>query len=488
MKKWNHIYAGVLGWIEKVMDAIARDVLLAVFMVIFVLGFIIKPMYNIDDSPYFTHPDLYDLAAMILVLVIGILVYRFREVLQKRMNCWIGFIAFVVVIGLYIWLVPLRPFSDVKAVVDGALNFASMNIQDMLAADYWNIFPGNIRLSLFWGILLFPFPKSVLTLRAINALMIYGIIAFTRLLAKAYGVKYYNVVYLLLLTFSPLLLYANCVYYDIPLILLCMIGLYLFRTRKTVIGGFVLVGLACYLRKSGKIIMIAMLILYLFEERDMWLNKKWLKKIAVILISLILFWVMSTGMIRLVKQTFITGNYQSYPSSNFYYMGLNEEKFGFQNHDFSYDRTMQDVVDRAVGYGPVRLGKILLKKTFWLWDQGTYQAQRYAFGMDTAVASDKFIYETPVERYLMQDSQVTRRLINAFMRMQYLLLFALMLVTMVKKKNTDRFRIFYYIMMATFLIMLVYELKSRYILYLLPLMTVMAGNGIEELETRLKKS
>lgn len=189
----------------------------------------------------------------------------------------------------------------------------------------------------------------------------------------------------------------------------------------------------------------------------------------------------------IVRDNFIVGKFESYPAWNMYYMGINEAEFGFQDNDFSYDRTAQDVIDGVVDYGPIRLTKILKKKTFWLWTQGTYQAQRYAFGLDEVNALDKFEYEIFVTKYLMQDSQATRKVINAFVRALYYAMFGLMILTMFKK-SVERFRIFYYTIIMTFLGMLIYELKSRYILHLAPLMVIMAGDYFEILDYKQQKS
>ena len=114
--------------------------------------------------------------------------------------------------------------------------------------------------------------------------------------------------------------------------------------------------------------------------------------------------------------------------------------------------------------------------------QGTFQVQRYAFGLDTQVWMDKFEYETFAVKYLLNDTQVTRKFINSFMRSQYLAVFVLMVFYMWKSNTVAKDRVFYYIMMATFLIMLVYELKSRYILHCLPGMILMAVASFDILE------
>ena len=73
------------------------------------------------------------------------------------------------------------------------------------------------------------------------------------------------------------------------------------------------------------------------------------------------------------------------------------------------------------------------------------------------------------------------------MRAENLLLFGLMIVSLYKTRKRDEFRLFYYAIMGTFLILLVYEWKSRYIFSLPPLMLVMTGDGMEVIEDSIRK-
>lgn len=83
----------------------------------------------------------------------------------------------------------------------------------------------------------------------------------------------------------------------------------------------------------------------------------------------------------------------------------------------------------------------------------------------------------------MSNDQITRKLINSFMRAQYLILFLGMVInilfSMYKKIDIESERELYYIIIGTFLIMLIWELKSRYIIMCIPQMVIMAQLGFE---------
>lgn len=474
------MYERLIDRLQKIMDFIARYTLLVVLSLIFVVGLFIKAMYSFDDFPYFTFPNKYDFLAALLVLAMFAGVYLKRDWIQQHLNYRLCAVFFVLCALAYVLLVPIKPFSDMDPVYNGALHFSQFQWDEMLQDEYWEMFPGNIRLAVFWGILIIPFPKTLLTFKVWNIFFVYMIAFFARKTAKEYGVKYYNLVYLFLLSCLSLFLYINQIYFDVPVMLMCIIAVYLYKKYDNPIPSFLILGLARYLRQNVTIFVVAFAILFLFENREMFRTKKWLKQLGRLAISLLLFLVVSRGLSTAVQNRFIDGNFQSYPFWNQIYIGINEAEFGFMDNDFSYDRSAQDVINRVEEYGPVRMGKIILKKTFWLWSQGTYQAERYAFGGNVADWSEKFEYETILTNHLLRDDQPLRRFINAFMRAQYFVLFGLMILAFLKKKNTERFRLFYYIIIATFLIMLVYELKSRYILHLLPIMAILAGTSMEK--------
>lgn len=470
-----------MNTLKCLMDYVSRNVLKIVFSIIFIGALVIKAMYSFDDSPYFTHNNLCDYVMIIVVCVVLGLIIKFRNWLNVHMNYKLCCVAFFIISLLYILMVPLEPFSDMAAVYRGALKFARFEISDLLDDNYWKLFPGNILLAVFWGIILIPLPKCLITIKICNIIFIYLIVLITRNIAKVYGVRYYNIVYLLMLTFIPLLLYSNHVYFDLPVMFLCLLAIYLFVKGKNILLVFGILGVGQYIRLSVSIFMLAILIVYIFNSASK-INKsnifQYIKRIGL---SLIVFVFLGFMLPRIVqKACFGDEKVKSYSGWNQIYIGLNEEEFGFMDNDFSYDRSFSDIINRVKAYGPYRLSKILTKKTFWLWSQGTYQAERYGFGGDVSIWSEKFSEETILTNYLLNSGQLLRKIINSLMRAQYLAVFLLMICEFWNEKNMEQYRLFYYLFFATFLIMIVYEMKSRYILHLLPMMVIFAVRFIEE--------
>lgn len=469
--------------ISKVFDWIARNVLLLCFIIFAILSLVIKGMYDFEDFPYFMINKWYDYVTLIVIGIFTYFIYRYRDILQHKVNYWIGFAFFMILSAALIYFVPLTPFSDMGHVYQGACKFASFQWSEIMNDSYWSMFPGNTYLSVFLGILMIPFPKTLFSIKIINALIIYGSIYFTAKIAEILKVKYYRIVYLVLIFFSPLILYVNHIYFDTIFLFLALLCIYCyFKKRPAWMIGIIL-GVMYYIRVNALIFFAAIAICMIFEihkKESELMAKKVIKTISCILIMLVLMIGIDGIGKHVVEKAFSLKDYPSYSIWNQFYIGINEEEFGFMDGDFDYDRDAQDILERIQEYGPVRTAKLLCKKNFWLWTQGTYQAERYSFGSDTDQYNDKFEYETVMTKYLLNNNQKLRKLINSLMRAQYLVLFYMMVYEMCKKKDIRDMRILYYIMMATFLVMMIYELKSRYILQCLPIMVILAIKTFEK--------
>ena len=471
-----------MKFLMKTMDFVAKNLLRIVFSLVIIVGIFIKPMYDFKDFPYFSSYSIYDILMGIVVAIGAYCLYRYRNQIQIKFTYWMGLVFFVIVMGCYLYFVPLIPFSDMARVAQMAIDSESMR-QSIQSDLYWIQFPVNVYVTVFWMLVMLPFPKALITMKLINAVFIYGTIFLTSKLSKAYGVTYDKVVYVALLTFSPLLLYANHLYFDVFCLFFCVAAMYIMKKKNNIILAAVLLGVSNYLRSSASIFLLAIAIAFLFESfehKDA--AKVKVKKVLQIFIAVLLFVLISKGATWIVKNEFIKDDRTGFSGWNQFYIGINEPEFGFMDGDFSEDRSFEDVKNRVIEYGPVRMTTIFAKKTFWLWGQGTYQAQRFGFGADTLTSAEKFEYETFLTKHLLNDEQGLRKLCNAFMRAQYIVLFVLFTGMLWRKKDIKELRVIYYIFTATVLIMLVYELKSRYILHCLPLMVIGAAMAFEQIE------
>lgn len=432
-------------------------------------------MYHYEDYPYFTYWSFLDVFLFMIVFALLWYLWKHMNWIEEKLNIKWVIIGYVLIAVLFIYLVPLKPFSDMQYVSEGAIRIASFDIEGLKEIAYFKTFKGNIKTSLFYAIPLMVLPKTVISMKLINVCLLLGIAYVTKRIAKHLHFPYTNTVFLLILTFLPVFLYINHIYFELFFILLMLTGIdcYL-KDSKNLILTSIIFAIAYYLRKSGLIFMGAVLIDVMISYQS-----SWKKTVYAIILSLCLFFGISYAMNQVTSTCLYDKETLSYPKWNQYYIGINEEKFGFMDQSFSYDRSLEDVILRMKEYGPLKLTQILVKKTAWAWGEGTYQSGRYAFGLNTNMANEKFEYVTFLEKYVTLDSQWLRKLITSFSRVQYVLYFMFMTYALWKKRDTSFFRLGGVIFLGTFVALLFYELKSRYVMHCFPFMILFAICGMQ---------
>lgn len=431
-------------------------------------------MYSFDDSPYFSFFNIYDLVALIFVGCITILLIKYANTIENKLSYkWVTLI-FIIIAICYIILIPLKPFSDMQYVWQGAVDFSNLNLEKIYTSQYLQTFKANIKLSVILGMFLFVLPKYVISLKLINVLFLLGISIFSAKTIENLNWRYPKLVFTCILFFLPVFLYINHIYFDLLFLFIVSLVLFIYtKNRSQIIISLLILGIAYILRINAFIYLVAILIDYVFIQIK---NDVQIKKIFTqILLGIIAFMSVGQGGSKLISYNLYNTEILSYPRWNQFYIGINKEEFGFMDGDFDYNRTANDVINRMIEYGPIGMIEIYAKKNLWAWSEGTYQSSRYAFGVDTEIPTDKFEYPTILTKYVMVSSQKTRKMITALSRLEYLAFaFFMVLASLQKYKHKSDARLLYLVFILTIGILTFYELKSRYILHCSPLMVMMA--------------
>lgn len=443
--------------------------------VLLVSMLLVKAMYHYEDYPYFTYWNLLDLFLLFVGFGFIWLLWRNIEWIEQKLNRkWIVF-GYLIIAVAFIYLIPLKPFSDMQYVSEGAIKLASFDMDGLKEITYFKTFKGNIKTSLFYAIPLMIMPKNIVSMKLVNAFLLLGIAYLVKEIAKYMHIRYTNTAFLLVLTFIPVFLFINHIYFDLFFIFLMLTGINVYlKTSRNLIITAIIFTVAYYLRKNGIILMGAVLIDFLISH-----HTSWKSAFSSMMISLVLFFGISFTLTQITSACLYDQEAPSYPKWNQYYIGINEDKFGFMDQSFSYDRSLDDILLRMQEYGPMKMTQILAKKTAWAWGEGTYQSGRYAFGLNTTLANEKFEYATFIQKYVTLDSQVIRRMITSFSRVQYVLYFLFMTYALWKKKDLNFYRIGSVIFLGTFLALLFYELKSRYVMHCFPFMILFSICGMD---------
>ena len=104
--------------------------------IIFTLALLIKAMYNMADFPYFVLNKGVDIIMLVGILGLYLWIFKQRQEIQKKISFWMLF-AFWGIVGLvYIYMIPIKPFSDMKNVTEGAIVFANRDFDAILSFGY----------------------------------------------------------------------------------------------------------------------------------------------------------------------------------------------------------------------------------------------------------------------------------------------------------------------------------------------------------------
>lgn len=475
------------------------DLLVSRFWGIFVIligmiGLYFKAMYDMEDFPYFARNSVLDIVLIAIFFAIYFLVFKYAKKIEHFLSyplLWVTLGTFAL---LYIFLVPLIPFSDTKPVTEGALAISHMDVESLFASDYLQTIVKNMKVSFFYGLLDLIFPKSIIGLRMINCLFYLLSCHFAGKLADNIGIRYPKTIMAFSGTILPFFLYCNQIYFDLPVVCLCTIALY-FYTHKDIhlpvrmLCTGLFLGLACCLRILAIIIMIAIGIDFIFRyilptirSRHNAAGNHLPACICAFLLMLVLCIALPKGANSIINANFRSPDATDESIWTLFCMGINEEEFGMMHNELLAEgsKSFDDFTTMLFSRSLEQNTHLFPRKIVWTWTQGTYQVQRYAFGGNKP-AEDKFLYQTFLTYHLQTSDQPLRRIIDKIGRCQYMALFLWMGIgaLMLNKKERDRLRPFIYTLFGTFLILILYEMKARYVLHCLLPMILLAWKGME---------
>lgn len=467
----------------KIIDWLVQRFWQLFSVVIFLLALVIKAMYAMEDYPYFTWSSLGDVVILSLTILSVYLIYINRDKIEKKIKYPILILVFGVIGILFILLVPLIPFSDMKYVTEGALCIGRGDIHQILQSEYLQFITKNLKVSIFYGLFILFLPKSVISLKLVNVFLYLLSAYFMGKICFNLGYLYPKMIFILTASFLPLILYCNHIYFDLPTLCMCTIAVYFYtlnKSLKNILLAAIFLALACSLRTLAYLFAMAIIIDYIFIYKKEKIKKEYNKYAVLLFIGIIFLFPQLNNM--LVDSFLKVEKSETESIWTQFWMGINEEEFGFMHNEiYDGEKTFSDFYNLLISRNAKQNVCLFGKKIFWTWTQGTYQAQRYGFGNDVDNALNKFKYETPITKYLNYDAQKTRQLINMLCRAEYLTMFFFMIMGLynMRERERDKYRIFLYLLLGTFLILIFYEMKSRYVLHCIIPMMVLSIRGMD---------
>lgn len=460
-----------LDRISNTLNNMIRYTLATIFIIFLIVSLIIKPMYNFKDFPYFHRTEVLDYLIITIFILGTILLYKYIDYWDKILSKRIIAVTYFLLALLFVLIVPLKVFSDMKQVFDGAIAFANFNFSYLKENAYFITYPNNVLISIFYGIIFIVLPQKLITIKVINIIMLLLIGKLTCDIVSLYYKKYSNIFFFICMSLISVFMYANHIYTDIPFTLLSLLAVYLYlKDFKYIWISSIILIFSYFIRPLAVIYVIAIFIDFMLKS-EIKVREKTKYGVIALACYVIMFVLISMIIIPYFIKKDTT---KQIPATSYLYMGFNQEKFGFQDGSHSAERSLNEVIDRLKGYSPKEILGIIGKKTYWTWMEGTYQAQRYSFGEDKGDAYlDKFEYDTPVLKFIANSGQKARNILNSLLYAQYIVLFALMILGIISDLGR-KMKVVNLLFIGFFMFYLFWEIKSRYIFSLYPFMIMYA--------------
>ncbi len=473
-----------MGKFNMIIHKISINFVIILFAIICIGMFFTNSIYiNTTDTPSFVINNVWNYLAIIINIigvVILLLVNKFlkNKFPESKKVTVILFALYFIAEFIFLKLVPIKPFSDMQGVVSAAVS----NFKEGM--EYIYLFPNNLPISVVF-FFLFKIYKGVMVVKITN--VICGILTIY-FAYKTYEniYKKENKLVLLFGMFSiPTFLYVNHLYNDVIFVALTTAILYIITKqeskKKDIVLLVILSFIQFFIRQVGIILIIA-------EAMYLILKKQNYKAVLAIGIVCIVFQAIYVTQVenRLIPEN---EKEKSCKVWSFIEVGLNEEKFGFQDGSYSPKWKARDIVERVKTLGVKKLMTLLAKKEYWMWTEGTYQVQRYAFGNGLP---DLFYYETPITLKVSNpETSKIRKALDYIMKAQYFILILLSLIDLIvrdkEKETKNKKDLLLYFIVGMFCFYIVMEMKSRYIYCLQPIFLILATSGIEKIQCKINE-
>lgn len=453
---------------------------------------------------------------IVVLLGLGFVLYRLSRRLERYSRAKV--IPAVLLLSgvmqtVIIFLFTRMPTDDSQTVL--SLAWAMLYDKDyssFQSGGYLYMFPFNFSIVLYLKTLLLLFPDNYLVIKGFNILFTLVTTLVIYLLGQELRPQSRSKNYGLLIvaaTYIPAMLMSNFIYNDGIATALLTGALYFAvrfirrRTMKDILFAAALLALGNYFRSIGVIVLIAIVLSLVLNVRAVGVKKA----IASIGIMLLLFnlpgWIQNAALQA-------TGVVDEPPSANsapvymWLNMGINLETLGFWDDRESYNIYQQEagynkaesvelfkasIRSKLSGATFTELAEMYYKKLVWTWTEGTYQMERYGIGNEGAssgggrggMVMGRYSYSTAAST-LFQGASMYRSGLLWALYVQNFLMYVFILVRLIRGLRTKSFAETPLLLVILGFIgfYLLWEIKSRYIYPVYPLLLVLSYLGFQD--------
>lgn len=497
-------------------------VIFTLFLTLFIVSsFFIRAKYNYlyyGDTPVLVKQRFGTfILSIFLITLLSLILYRvflklnkFRKSVVVPTVLFISFVIQVVIIFSFARL----PTDDSKIVLTIALDMLYKNDYSSLSAPgYIHMFPFNLSTVVYLKTLLALFPDNYLIIKLFNiffslvtSLMIYLIYKEINYRSKEhdYGVLVFGATYL------PALFMSNFIYNDSIATAFFTSAIYFSikfvkegHIRYIVISS-ILLAIGNYFRSLGLIILIAFIIYFLLNANKLGIQR------VILSICIILLMISVPGCTQnavLKSKNLISEplGKNSAPVHMWLNMGLNIDRFGFWDNYESYKiywykgqfnkemsaQLFKEEIKNKLGNATYRqLIVMYYRKLIWTWTEGTYQVERYGLGVDPSKAKPElkkyilggYCYKTFFTELFSRGSIYKRGMTWGLYILNFLMYCCILVRTIIEVRNNKFGELLLVLVILGFIAFyLLWEIKSRYIYPVYPILIVLSYMGFKDI-------
>ncbi|WP_341281168.1 glycosyltransferase family 39 protein [Paenibacillus sp. FSL H8-0537] len=473
--------------------------------------------YEYGDTPHLGKQQLV-LFILIIGTVLALSIFLYKLCLKLNKYSWKIVIPATLLFSCalqiaIIFLFPRLPTDDSETVLSLAMNMLyQKDYSTFNTGGYLYMFPFNFSIVLYLKTLLQLFPDNYLVIKIFNILFTLVTTVMIYLLNRELNSKSKEHDYGVLVfgaTYIPALFMSNFIYNDVIATAFLTSALYFsvrfIRTRsiKTMILAAILLAIGNYFRSIGVIFLIAVLLSIIFNIRKIGVKKA----VASLILMAALFNVPAWSQNAVLQATNVVDesvNDNSAPVYMWLNMGINLNTFGFWDSRQSYN-----IYQRDAGYNKADsvelfkesisnklseasagdLAKMYFKKLIWTWTEGTYQMERYGMGNDGSSDTggsrgfklERYSYTTWATDLFKADSNYRSGVLWVLYVMSFLMYCGIFirLLSGIRAKRYEETSLIL-VILGFIAFYLLWEIKSRYIYPVYPLLIVLSYMGFKD--------
>ena len=389
---------------------------------------------------------------------------------------------------------------DFKWIMDSAEQLSRTGTTEN--AFYFAVFPNNIGALVITTVAMFIAGGNEVGAYIANIIFVLLSFIFLALSAKKIGgIQLAINAELLMLLCFPSFLYTPIVYTDTLSIFIPILTLYLWlmskdeenEKKKYIL--FILMAITGIVGYSIK--PVAMIVYIAIIIETLFLNKKNLK---YMLVSLSIFVILFTSYKVAINKLIIKDSQYPYPYTHWIMMGLNKPEseggssigYGaYSEEDSSYtgskptveerkNANILKIKERLNNFGVIGYIDFLFKKFEYVWNDGTYFVFK-KISWDT-INKDNLLYD-----YVIGEKS---KIINQYLSYYHGFIMLMILIGLgynIRTRKDDFVRVMGISMVGIALFLLVWEARSRYIYFMIPIFCLLAAINIKEISNWVDK-